>query len=491
MHRTFVCLVLFLFFAAPLWALQPEEGPGFLTDSHGAMAVIEVLLELGDDFPDGEVLLVKTLQWYDDVKIDRDGAYSWMRSTSAPEGHMAHVEDYRISAKLIEKCAAIQKQYGENPLCRKLIDGAFKLLERNCKIEQTKSGPSKWLPWNPNIKKPFFATGHSHGPGAYLAAFSNMYRDTADPRAKELAIGIANLTKDAALEKMGRDRMPQATWLTVWPDMPTWRTGWCYGTAGVSFGLMDFHDVFPDYRFYDGSSALDMAHAGMNWVATKRVDVKDGCTFERIRAATKPTENIGWGSGVGGIGATYLRGYQYAVKERPKQAKRHLELALAVARHICNQLEGGWDYVGKTHVVQDNKKEEELNLGFCGGLGGTHIFLLDLADAIESTQPELAQRCRRNCDVVGGWFVNRSIRLNDGIAWHGREKEGGDKVVSLAIDYGLTGMVIGLHKLAVERPKPDYEKAWRGATRGLVSLGVTEGAGLKWPWYTRSEEPYR
>jgi len=244
MHRTFVCLVLFLFFAAPLWALQPEEGPGFLTDSHGAMAVIEVLLELGDDFPDGEVLLTKTLQWYDDVKIDRGGAYSWMRSTSAPEGHMAHVEDYRISAKLIEKCAAVQKQ-------------------------------------------------------------------------------------------------------------------------------------------------------------------------------------------------------------------------------------------------------QELNLGFCGGLGGTHIFLLDLADAIESTQPELAERCRRNCDVIGGWFVNRSIQLNNGIAWHGREKEGGDKVVSLAIDYGLTGMVIGLHKLAVERPKPDYEKAWRGATRGLLSLGVTEGAGLKWPWYTRSEEPYR
>ena len=64
-------------------------------------------------------------------------------------------------------------------------------------------------------------------------------------------------------------------------------------------------------------------------------------------------------------------------------------------------------------------------------------------------------------------------------------------VVSLAIDYGLTGMVIGLHKLAVERPKPDYQKAWRGATRGLMSLGVTEGAGLKWPWYTRSTEPYR
>ena len=476
-----VCLVA----ALPAAPVEMEENsPGYLTDMHGAGGVLRALLEVKDEFPQYEKYMRGTLQWLYDVRIERDGAYTWMMSTTAPEGHPSHRESPGVAFQTASIILQIDPELND-PLYSTLYEGCMKTLEKRYSSAQAKRSPK-----GRKAKQPI-GLGHSHGLGSSLSGMSELYSLTKDERFRSWAISTADLIKDNADEWKAEDGSPMATWRLKPNERPAWRqtdwrTGWCYGTAGMVYGLMEFHNVFPDHRFHDGSSALDLASAGLNWLITKKVTTGKGWSFQNMRT-DGPSENPGWGSGVAGIGYVFLRGYEYYKDSDPDLAAIYLDAARKSAVYIVELLELGWDYQGKAHRVQ-NGTFEHLNLALCGGVGGTGRFLVPMARAIEESDAELAERCIAATRVIASWYRTRAISCGSGIAWTARPKFGGENTINMAIDYGLTGMIIALHDLAVGLDDPELMELTGKALEGMVSLAVKEGDGYKWPLFTPTRE---
>ena len=349
-------------------------------------------------------------------------------------------------------------------------------------------------------EKPAIGLGRSHGTGKNLGSLAEMYTLTGDEKFKKWAFLQAKVIKNDAEEWTDED----GTSLTTWRLKPgersawrrtDWRTGWCYGTVGMVSGLMDFYDAFPDFRFEDGKSALDVASAALNWIITKRVIVGPGWVFMNMRA-DGPSENPGWGSGVAGIGYGFMRGYEYHKDTDPELAEVYLNAARKSAIYIYDLLRdpnespamkghnlSRWDYLGRAHRIQPGGFES-LNLGLCGGVGGTGRFLMPMAKLMKDKDPELAEKCLKSADVVAGWFKTRSIPCGKGVAWTARPKFGGENTINMAIDYGLTGMVLGIYVIADETDDPVLKELTRKAIDGMISLAVEEGDGYKWPLHT-------
>jgi hypothetical protein len=83
------CMSAFLLAAAgSACAIEPENGPQYLTDSHGAAGVAMAMLSLGEADPKYLECAVETLDWLAHVRqTDDRGRTAWRLSESAPEGH--------------------------------------------------------------------------------------------------------------------------------------------------------------------------------------------------------------------------------------------------------------------------------------------------------------------------------------------------------------------------------------------------------------------
>ena len=129
-----------------------------------------------------------------------------------------------------------------------------------------------------------------------------------------------------------------------------------------------------------------------------------------------------------------------------------------------------------------------MNLGLCGGIGGTPRFLLDLIPVIEDTDPALAQACRNACEVFAEWFQESAIPFGKGRAWRERKTYGDGNAVSIALDYGLTGQIICVHDLHKGLGTQELKDLEADALKALLSLAVKKDDGYKWPFITRIEE---
>ncbi len=480
-----------VFLVWPAAAVKPEpNSPGYLTDGHGAQGVIHVLLETRERYPHYDEYIRGTFQWLYDVRMERDGAYFWRMSASAPKGHPSYRERIDVSLRMMDLISRYDPEL-KDPLCRRLYEGSAKAVSMKLREEETKSGQGVWAEIRPNQSKYFAGLGHSHGQGAVLTLTASVHAGTGNADMKCFAIGAANLVKDHAVIGVDENGRPTATWLLPPPNegewrKTRWRTGWCYGAAGVVGGLLDFHAAFPEHRFHDGTSALDLAAAGLNWIITKHVVAGNGWNFENMRS-DGPSENPGFGSGVSGIGHAFLTGYENYKETDPELAQIYLDAAKKAATYVVELHEFSWDYHGKVHRVQ-NGGFEYMNLGLCGTVGGEGRFLIPMATAVADTDPAFAERCTNGANSVADWFKDGAVPLNDGVCWHARPKFGGENTVNFAIDYGLTGMVIAVDQLAVGLDDPELAELTQKALKGMISLAVEEGDGYKWPLFTPAKD---
>jgi len=460
------------------YAVEMEpNSPGYLTDSHGATGVLRAFLQVADSYPEVQPYVEGTVNWLYSVRIKENGSCTWWMSMSAPTGHAS--ARIRTPLGAIQVFAEVDKRW-PNPKCREMIDESIVWLKKNTKKVQTASGEGWGALGSPNGQLRGNGSGRS-GPGGLLMALAESFMLTQRTELKEMAIGMANLIKDAAIESK-EDGRTLALWYFKEADK-RWQTGWCYGTAGTSWGLFSAYEAIPEYRFHDNTSFLDLGNAGLNWLMTKAEETDGKITWPRLRAPW-PSENTGWGSGAGGVGGTFLRGYEINKDVHPDLAARYLDIAKKTGKAIADQLNGGWDYLGKSHVVQNGVTREGLNLGFCGGIGGTSWFLSGLIRVVEKDNPKLAAECRDACKKLGQWYLSRAISFGGGRAWTARDKFGGEKTLSIALDYGLTGMIWSINILAETLDDKDLKKLEKDALTALLSLGVQEDT-YKWPLFTK------
>jgi len=468
------------FAAIPALAVKMEkDGPGYLTDSHGACGVLRTLTALREDYPECNDYIKGTLQWLYDVRIDNGGAYSWKMSASAPKGHPSS----RVLSTLglsVARAIAYVDPKRTDPIYRDLYEGSIKALEKFSTVSKTKSGPAHWLNTSNKSKKFKPLPGVSHGTGGVLVSITEIYEKTKDKRVSKWATGTANLLKDTATTSE-----VDGLKLTTWPRKGKDVTGFCYGTGGIAYGLVILYKTFPEHRFYDGTSALDLAMESLNWVLSKKIVVGKGWTYEFIRSQKKST-NPGWGSGVTAIGETLMEVSALLEKEHPKDAARYLDAACKNAIYAIELVEKGWDVDGK-----------HLNIGLCGGVGATGRFLLNVAERVQESDPNLAERARSAAKIYAGWFPKQALPCGDGVAWVARNHFGGgfnagkDKffTVNMAFDYGLSGMVFCLNELDQRMDDEAIKDTKDKALKAMLGLAVKEGEGYKWPLFSKIPAP--
>lgn len=486
MNRKTILLLVFSFLCLCRTAasIGPDDPPHYMTDIHGAGGALRALLGIVDDYPQFEPYIEGTVNWLYNVRIETDAGVTWKNAvTLAPPGYPAHFGDWVCGVKSVYiawLCAQVD-QRKPNPRCRELVQKTLRFIETQELPVETRSGYGCQFPGRAGGKTASGAgAGYWNGKGAVVYMFSHLYELTGDRQWKKFSEGLLNVLKDEAIETV-ENGTPLAMW--YWNKRgKVWHTGFCYGTAGNVWGLLKAAQVFPDHRFHDGTSPLELANAGLNWLASKAIREGEGLSWPNVRYVT-PTENVGWGGGAGGIGGTFLRGYQVNKTNNPEVAGRYLEVARKTAVKIVTQLEGGWDYRGKTFASQTGKPME-YNLAWCGGVGGTGRFLVPFANEIEARDPELAKRCRNASRIVAQWFLDEALPFGDGVVWHARKQFGGKRAVNFALDYGMSGMTLSVHQLARELKDPKLDKLALDAAKGMVALGVREGDGIKWPLIT-------
>ncbi len=466
-------------------AVKPEKNsPGYLTDGHGACGVLQALLTVVDDFPEAEPYIESTIRWLYDVRIEMKGGYVWRMSTTAPKGHQSYGLRPSVSFQLAVLSLRAHRRK-PNELYVKVADGAMDLFFNHVEgyYRKTEFGEGVFFPAYIG-GQPLVPATSGKFQGGVLSLAAELYELSDDPRALRLLKGLVN--EIAGRAHLEGDR-PVWEWWQKSVSKKSWRSGQCYGIAGTIWGLFDAYETIPDHRFPNGSSIRDLANSGLDLLGKQALERENlgGVHWPNISYVV-PTENTGWGRGQGGVGASFLRGYQANRDSDPERAKRYLRIAKQTAISIAEQLiDSKWDYRGKSHHVQGGGLEE-MNLGWCGGVGGTPRFLFMLANEVNESDPKVAEQCVQASKVVRDWFEKRSIPWSGGgRIWHAREKFGGVKVMNIAMDYGLSGMVRCLHLFATEL---DDKQSWdlaRDATCAMLSLAVKEEEGTKWPLFTR------
>jgi len=455
----FCTLACVMFFFPNAGAIEPEDGPAFMTDSHGAAAVSWFLREIRSLESAYDRYYFGGLDWLVTTALWEGDMCGWWISTTAPEGHPNH--------RLAKGGSAI-KELTQGWLASGNVDyrdtalgGVRGLLERAIPVP-TPYGQGYW--WGERV-------GHSHGPGSYGGTLLSAYEDLegAADLVYPYIVGLLNWLVHQAV--WGDDGQGNPT--AFWPEQEggtAYETGYCYGNAGTLAFVIDAARQFPIFTFPVGSpvsNLRELANASARWLISVAVElpVANGLYWPYMRH-DEYSDNVGWGSGVAGIGAQFLYAYQLNQAAGDPFASECLDTAKKAANT----------------VVYKVSQVTSIQRGACGGEGGAPLFLMDLADEIEITDPQLALECRDASKAIGEFIVaDRLTFYKERTAWQAGSKFG-NQAVNIAFDYGATGLGLALYVIGSRLDREDLVGVAQKAVEYLQLITVwDEQAGCKWP----------
>jgi len=423
-----------------------------------------VLSEIYDSHPEVKPYIEGVVNGLYEARVGTDSEYNWL------DKNRAYVEGSGGQKKRpmpLQNCLLTASELSRaqlvlpSPRCEKMIQDTVAYV---WKITAEEAEAGKGRSW--------MNTGR-RGPGGILMFLSWIHERTPQKEIPGMLERYADILKSTARQSSDENGKALAWWFTV-PRKKKVITGVCYGMAGAVWGLYEAYEIIPDHRFSDGTSLLDLGNAALNWLAANaQAKQPKGIVWALMRV--KSTKNTGLGSGVAGIGAQFLKGWELNKKSNPGLARYYLETAMDAARGINAQILSDWDYKEKEFTYYAADKPSHLNLGYCGGIGGTSLFLLDLIPVIQDIDPELATQSLKTCNRFADCFVESSVEFNGGRAWLASPQ-----TVLLSLDYGLTGILWCVNRLNKKLEREDLEKLENDALTALLNSAIKEGDGYTW-----------
>ncbi|MBM3891198.1 MAG: hypothetical protein FJ388_18965, partial [Verrucomicrobia bacterium] len=227
-------------------AVEAESGPMYLTDSHGASAVVHSFLELSAVDPAYDKYWQGALNWLIAVaQKDDAGRLRWSLSASAPAGHKNRQINLASMCHITRMFfAGYERSHDERYKQTALASVRF-LTEVAMLKRQTPLGVScGWSHgYHRNDKSAGVLAGHSHGLGNFLDVMLDAYRLQPDEELKDILRGILVNLRSRGREVAGQKDM------IVWPLLQNEKvieTGYCYGQAGLVLPLLTLAERFPD-----------------------------------------------------------------------------------------------------------------------------------------------------------------------------------------------------------------------------------------------------
>jgi len=440
---------------------EPPYEPEFKVDTHGASGVAWFLGEIRAIDPSYDVYYFAGLDWLTATAVWQGDMCGWILDPDAEPGdpnyRVTRGEQYIIVALINGYLAGGNTDYRDTAL------GALKAL-------LDWATPDEGNPYGQGYSWGNRRVGHTWGPGLIgdllITAYDNL------PGAQALVApylqGLCVWLLDQAV--LGDDGQGNPT--AFWPEEEggtAYETGYCYGNAGTLAFLANAADRFPTLTFPGGSPVNDLrelANASARWLmsmAEPYPGPDDGIIWRYMRH-DELSDNIGWGSGVSGIGAQLLAVNLLNLSADPSFAAACLEYAEKAA----------------ATVIYEINEATSIKKGACGGEGGVLLFLLPLAEAVQGTDPQLAQECRDATETVADFVV--AVRLtfyNGRTTWPAGSY---DLAASIALDGGLTGLGLVLYQTGTELSRPDLVSVAQDAVEYLKLIAKTaDQGGLKWP----------
>jgi len=437
---------------------QPYE-PEFWVDSHGAGGVTRFLGEYRAFDPSYDAYYFGGLDWLVATAVWQGDMCGWILDPDAEPGD----PNYKIITG--GSIGELTRGYlaSGNTAYRDTALGSLKaLLDSAIPDEDNPYGQGYW--WGKRV-------GWSHGPGKVGGTLIDAYDDL--PGATALVApylqGLCIWLLDQAV--WGDDGQGNPT--AMWPEEEggtAYETGYCYGNAGTLAFLISAADHFPTITFPAGSPVNDLrelVNAGLRWLISVAVEVPEagGVKWLYMRH-DQYSENIGWGSGVAGIGGQFGLAYLLNQAAGDPFADVCLEYAKKAAATV----------VYKIDLVSS------IGRGACGGEAGAPLFLFQLADEIEGTEPLLAEEYRETSGKIADFVVaDRMTFYNDRAAWRAGTHLHA-QAANVAFDYGVTGLGYALYLIGTELSRPDLvEVAGKAAEYiRLITKSAAQG-GYKWP----------
>jgi len=444
--------VLLLLPSAP--AIETEDWPAYMTDTHGAAGVCWFLVDLKEVDPIYERYYWGALDWLVAVAEWDGDTCGWWVSTTAPEGHPNHTFTTGGGA-IFDGLSRGYMASGDERYSDAALGGIRATMD-NARAVATPYGQGYW--WGKRV-------GHSHGPGSV----GDMLIDAHDRLGEESVLpyiyGLLNWLRNEAV--FSTDGLGNT--LAMWPEDPggtAYETGYCYGNAGTLAFVLNAANHFPGFEYPDGKDLRWLVNANIRWLMSIAVDVPaaDGIIWRYMRHDELST-NMGWGSGISGIGEQFLDAYELNDAAGDPFADECLEYAGKAAKSV----------VYKANLVST------ISRGACGGEGGVAWFLVPLADELDATDPEFAQECRDAASRIADLVVDDRLRFGDRTAWKSSPKFG-DQAVNIALDYGVTGLGWALYLTGMALGRDDLVAVAREAGDYLRFIAVwDERGGCKWP----------
>ena len=464
-------VVVVLCVTAPAMAVEPEKGPAYLTDSHGASGVALAFLELSKTSPEYAKYWKGSLDWLLHVaQRDQQGRMAWIMSTSAPKGHPSHQISIPGTCGIVKVFFDGYEACGDARYKDAGVAGARMLVEEYAIKKQTPLGTAYgWMhSYRPGAKGPGLLAGHSHGLGnmidAILTAHEAAPRDEFEHALEGILVNLKMRGKQ--IEGSGRE-------MFAWPatkNPDVCETGYCYGQAGIALPLLRLAEAMPELKLSDGTTPLDLANANLRYLMSIARGRGDGYVWPYMRH-DRSSRNIGYGSGTGGIGWALLRGAQVNRPTDPDFSAECMRYARGAA-------------VFAVELVESQKRKRPLTspggdagFGVCGGAGGGGHFLMLFAEEVREKDAALAGRIDAVIERIARAVSASAVEFEDGsLACPDRVNF---KRINLALDYGQTGVVLGL---AVAGRYLDSEEICQTAEKVadyIVHRAVPEGGGLK------------
>lgn len=472
------------------WAVKPEEGSEYLTDGHAAGGVVRAMLSLSEVCPEYLEYADETLEWIMSVaeKDDQDRIY-WYQSVSAPVGHPNHKVKSGAMSQTTFLFLDAYKRTGKKEYGRTADAAARWLLEVPGTQQKTSFGVARSWPftYHPSATQPKsfggWASGYNYGVGKYVPVFVALHHHQPRKVYEDTLRGILVQFKLKAID-LGDGKLVWAA-----PELSNFTqnnvkicNGYCFGVAGSGMHLLEIYEYMPDLRLNDGTSALDLANGVLKYLMSQARPAKKGYVWPYMRN-TRESKDPGYGSGVGGIGLTFLKGWRLNQKAGNGEfAERCMRYARGAAEYAlfaaANVPEG-------TPMTDSGGAK---GYGICGGAGGTALLPMEMARKIGEEDPEFANRAKDAARRVALSVIASATEIDGTLAWivspNGRVSLGFSRdveIVNMATDYGQTGTVLGLAETAKFLDDDEILDAARKAADFIVKNAVETDNGLKFP----------
>ncbi|HID74874.1 MAG TPA: hypothetical protein EYP56_02640 [Planctomycetaceae bacterium] len=361
------------------------------------------------------------LNWLISVaQSDERGHVYWYMSTSAPKGHPNRRIGIPGMSHVIRMFLAGYERCGDGRYRETALAATRTLVERCARRRRTRFGTGyAWSgSYRPNGRPPGLLAGHSHGLGNLIDTLLDAYGATRDDRLRaELRLA----------------------------------------------------ETMPDLELSDGTTPLSMADGSLRYVMSAAREARGGYVWPYMRHEAK-SKNIGYGSGTGGIGWALLRGARANHKADPEFAAECMPYANGAATYAVNMV------LGYQRTAPLPNPGGDAGFGVCGGVGGAGHFLMLCADAVAPRDGDLVGRIRAAIEKIANLVAGSAVEIDGALAcpdWRHFKR------INIALDYGQTGVVLGLAAAGKYLDNPELIDAAKKVADYMAQRAVREGDGHK------------